>query len=46
MHYIKLQRYEIVNYISKIDFGDIDGLFDPNLDKYFLDENFWEKNHR
>ena len=43
MRYIKLQRYEIVNYISKIDFGDIDGLFDPNLDKYFLDENFWKK---
>jgi len=28
--------------ISKIDFGDIDGLYDANLKHYFLDENYWD----
>ncbi|ABZ83636.1 hypothetical protein HM1_0929 [Heliomicrobium modesticaldum Ice1] len=27
---------------STIDFGDIDGLYDKNLYRYFLDENYWE----
>ncbi|MDR6777036.1 MULTISPECIES: P-loop ATPase, Sll1717 family [Paenibacillus] len=29
--------------VEKIDFGDIDGLYDKNIDKYFLDEGYWEK---
>lgn len=29
--------------IKRIDFGDIDGLYEANLTKYFLDENYWEK---
>lgn len=29
--------------IRKIDFGEIDGYGDPNLEKYFLDNGYWEK---
>jgi hypothetical protein len=29
--------------LKRIDFGDIDGLYDVNLSKYFLDENYWSK---
>lgn len=29
--------------IKKIDFGEIDGYGDPNLEKYFLDNGYWEK---
>lgn len=29
------------NLIDKIDFGDIDGLYDKNLNEYFLDDNYW-----
>lgn len=43
MSFIKLSKSQIIQHISKIDFGDIDGLYDPNLDKYFLDEDFWKK---
>ncbi|MBP5592261.1 hypothetical protein J6Y50_10465 [bacterium] len=29
--------------IRKIDFGEIDGYGDPNLEKYFLDNGYWEQ---
>lgn len=29
--------------LKSTDFGDIDGLFDPNLENYFLDQNYWEE---
>ena len=29
--------------IKKIDFGEIDGYGDQNLEKYFLDNGYWEK---
>ena len=32
-----------VDLINKIDFGEIDGYGDPNLEKYFLDNNYWDK---
>lgn len=31
------------NLIDKIDFGEIDGLYDKNLSTYFLDDGYWEK---
>ena len=31
------------NLIKKIDFGEIDGYGDPNLEKYFLDNGYWDK---
>lgn len=30
-----------IELLRSIDFGDIDGLFDPNIEKYFLDLNYW-----
>lgn len=38
-----MNENEKVRTIKSIKFGDLDGLYDPNLQKYFLDENFWEK---
>ena len=29
--------------IEKVDFGEIDGFGDPNLEKYFLDNGYWKK---
>ena len=29
--------------LEAIDFGDIDGYGDPNLDHYFLDNEYWNK---
>lgn len=29
--------------IKKVDFGEIDGYGDPNLEKYFLDNGYWER---
>lgn len=29
--------------LKSIDFGDIDGFGDPKLDKYFLDNDYWNK---
>ena len=29
--------------IRQIDFGEIDGYGDPNLEKYFLDNGYWSK---
>lgn len=33
-------NYEL---IRKIDFGEIDGYGDPNLEKYFLDNGYWDR---
>ena len=32
-----------IEIIRKIDFGEIDGYGDPNLEKYFLDNGYWNK---
>lgn len=32
-----------VNLLKKVDFGEIDGYGDPNLEKYFLDNDYWKK---
>lgn len=29
--------------IININFGDIDGMYDPNLESYFIDRNYWNK---
>lgn len=31
-----------LNTFLSIDFGEIDGLYDPNICDYFLDQNYWE----
>lgn len=31
-----------IDAIKYLDFGDIDGLYDPNLANYFVDNNYWE----
>ncbi len=31
------------NLLQKINFGDIDGMYDPNLDDYFLDRDYTNK---
>lgn len=36
-------RKQIVDMMKMINFGDIDGYGDPNLDQYFLDNNYWDK---
>jgi hypothetical protein len=40
---IIFSQNEAKNYVKRIDFGDIDGLYDPNLESYFLDEDYWNK---
>lgn len=32
-----------IELIKSVDFGEIDGYGDPNLEKYFLDNGYWEK---
>ncbi len=34
---------EKVEVLKKVNFGDIDANADPNLDKYFIDNNYWER---
>lgn len=34
---------EKVEVFKQIDFGDIDANSDPNLESYFIDNNFWDK---
>ena len=29
--------------LKRVDFGEIDGYGDPNLDQYFLDNNYWDR---
>lgn len=35
------ERKRKVDLFSKVDFGDIDANADPNLDKYFIDNGYW-----
>lgn len=37
-----MKEFEKVEYYKTIDFGDIDANADPNLDKYFIDNNYWD----
>ena len=32
-----------INLLKQIDFGDVDGYGDPNLDQYFLDNDYWKR---
>lgn len=32
-----------IELLRNVDFGEIDGYGDPNLEKYFLDNGYWEK---
>lgn len=32
-----------IELLKNVDFGEIDGYGDPNLEKYFLDNGYWEK---
>ena len=32
-----------IELLKKVDFGEIDGYGDPNLEHYFLDNNYWQK---
>lgn len=38
-----MKEIEKIELFKKIDFGDIDANADPNLDKYFIDNNYWER---
>lgn len=40
MSTINLTSY---NLLQRINFGDIDGMYDPNLDNYFLDRNYMNR---
>ena len=31
------------NMLMNVEFGDIDGMYDPNLCDYFVDRNYWEE---
>lgn len=37
------KEIENKNLLKRVDFGDIDGLYDPNIKQYFLNFDFWEK---
>ena len=34
---------EKIEIFKEIDFGDIDANADPNLEAYFIDDNYWER---
>ncbi len=38
-----MNRAQRVELLKKVDFGDIDGYGDPNLDQYFLDNDYWNR---
>jgi len=38
-----MTKSEKIDLLTRIEFGEIDGYGDPNLDKYFLDNNYWNK---
>lgn len=38
-----MTRRERITLLKQIDFGDIDGYGDPNLDQYFLDNDYWNR---
>lgn len=35
-----MKKEQMIELIKKIDFGEIDGYGDPNLDRYFIDNNY------
>ena len=35
------KQQECYDLLQKIDFGDIDGMYDPNLESYFIDRNYF-----
>lgn len=37
-----MTRRERIELLRRVDFGDIDGYGDPNLEEYFLDNDYWE----
>lgn len=38
-----MEQKQRINLYSKIDFGDIDGLYDKNISDYFLDNDYWSQ---
>ena len=34
---------EKFDYLKSIDFGDIDANADPNLERYFIDNDYWSE---
>lgn len=38
-----MKNYSLKSMLLDVDFGDIDGLFDPNLTRYFIDFGFSEQ---
>lgn len=38
-----LPKINLKDLVKRIDFGDIDGLYDSNIENYFLDNSYWEK---
>lgn len=41
---MKRRRFTMdYNLIRKVDFGEIDGYGDPNLENYFLDNGYWDR---
>ena len=38
-----MNRRQRIELLKKVDFGDIDGYGDPNLDQYFLDNDYWNR---
>ena len=36
-----MTEQEKIDYLKAVDFGDIDANADPNLDKNFIDNNYW-----
>lgn len=38
-----MNRRQRIELLKEVDFGDIDGYGDPNLDQYFLDNNYWNR---
>ncbi|MEB0263612.1 MULTISPECIES: P-loop ATPase, Sll1717 family [unclassified Mucilaginibacter] len=40
---IQSNSFDAYKALDLIDFGDIDGLYDPNISEYFIDDNYWEQ---
>lgn len=38
-----MQEREKIQAFKTIDFGDVDANADPNLDKYFIDDDYWNR---
>ena len=37
-----MEESKKVELFNHIDFGDVDANADPNLDQYFIDNNYWD----